>query len=151
MSIRSLLVVFAIAGCTHPHDVNAVYAIAPQAGGSLEVLLNKASDAMTIAVNDVVVVDRKFSRKAHVDGIPEGPAHVVIATGGGCEQQSLVERDVEITPGVVTSIVLPGPERNHGCMVYAGLVYVGLNIGILAYAVMAGLLYESHHAHVAHK
>ena len=45
-----------------------------------------ASNALTVAVNNQVLVDRKRSRRgAYIDGVPIGDATVQIATGGGCE------------------------------------------------------------------
>ncbi len=137
-------ILFLIAACSHPHDVMAVYALAPPAAGSLEVLLNSPSGALTVTVNDTVVVDRKESRKAHVDGIPAGTAHVTVATGGRCEHGAITERDVEITPGVVTTLVLPGPETTLGCQVYSGLYYVGFSIVFLGYAVLSDVAAHHH-------
>src|SRR5438105_3823609 len=110
MSIRNLLIVIASASCTHPHDVNAVYAGAPPGAGAIDVVLNNPSAALTVAVQDKLVVDRAYSRRAHVDGVPAGAAHVHVATGGRCEQGAMTDVDVNVPAGGIATIALPGPE-----------------------------------------
>lgn len=148
MSLHSLLaLLILIAGCTHPHDI-AVQLAVPQPGtGALDVVLNSASGALSVTIDGSLVVDRKYSRKAHVEGIAPGVAHVRVATGGGCEQAAEYDRDVEIVPGATTTLALPGPEPNHGCMVYAGLTYVGMNIALVALAAMAVVAGTAAEAH----
>jgi hypothetical protein len=119
------------------HDVTAVYSASPpMGGGAIEVALNDSTSALSITVNDVLVVDRERSRKAHIDGVPIGLARVRVATGGRCEQAREYDREVEVIPGQTAHLILPGPEGSVGCMVYYGLVYVGMNIGLAAIALI---------------
>lgn len=146
MSPRYCLIV--LTACTVPKDVTAVYAPAQPASGAIDVVLNHPSTTLTVAVADQLVVDRKYSRKAHIDGVPPGPAHVRVATGGHCEQGSLTEHDVMVPAGGVATIALPGPEPNLGCEVFLGLYYVGLNVGVAAMAI--AMVAASQVQHVTH-
>lgn len=148
MSPRITLVCLVAAACTHPHDVTAVYAPATPAAGAVDVVLNSPSDALTVAVGDQLVVDRKYSRKAHIDGIPAGPMHVRVATGGRCEQGSLTEHDIIVPAGGTTTITLPGPEPNTGCAIFTGLYYIGMNVGIAAVAI--AMVADAQVRHVTH-
>jgi hypothetical protein len=103
--------------------------------GNVEVVLNNASDALSVAVNDQLVVDRKFSRKATIGGVPAGPAKVHVAIGGGCETGALFDREIEVYPGQTTTVNLPGPEISTGCAIASGLYYVGMNVGYVAISV----------------
>jgi hypothetical protein len=115
------------------HDVSATFALSPSVpAGNVEVVLNNASDALSVAINDQLVVDRKLSRKATIGGVPAGPARVHVAIGGGCETGATFDRDIEVIPGATTTITLPGPEISTGCAIASGLYYVGLNIGYVA-------------------
>lgn len=137
MSLRCISVSLAVAAaCSRPHDVTVAYAARSSTGaGSVDVLLNSPSRALSITVNDALVVDRKYSRKARIEGLPLGIARVHIATGGKCEHAAEYDREVEIIPGATASLVFPGPEPNHGCMVQLALTYVGWNIGMVAMAI----------------
>jgi hypothetical protein len=143
MSYRLTLV--ALAACTHPHDVVAVYAPAPPGAGAIDVVLNSPSGALTVAVDGKLVVDRKYSRKAHIDGVPPGVAHVHVATGGACEQGKLEDFEVDVEPGQTAVLAMPGPEPNHGCAVFSGLYYVGMNVGLVALAVLTLGMTEKQH------
>jgi hypothetical protein len=136
MTVRTgLPFVLALAACARPHDVTAVYARGPSSTGAVEVVLNNASDALSVSINDALVVDRKHSRRVRVEGIPPGPARITVATGGGCEAGRAIDREVEVLAGQTTTVPLPGPEPNTGCMVFAGLYHVGLQVGMVAVAV----------------
>ncbi len=148
MSAPRLLVALSLAACTHPHDVAAVYAPATPGTGAVDVVLNSPSDALTVTVGDQLVVDRKYSRKAHVDGVPAGPVHVRVATGGRCEQGSLTHQEIVVPAGGTTTIALPGPEPNLGCAIFTGLYYVGMNVGLAAIAVAA--VADAQVRHVTH-
>jgi hypothetical protein len=135
--IRGVFVV-ALAACTYPHDVTAAFPAAPDPqAGAVDVVLASASHAMSVTINDALVVEHKATRKAHVDGVPSGPAHVRVATGGGCEAATFVEQDVSVPPGGVATVALPGPETSHSCALLLGLEYVGMNIGVVAIAIAA--------------
>jgi hypothetical protein len=133
--MKALLLLSAVAGCAH--DVRVDYARAMPDTGSLEVVLNDASRSLSVTVDGALMVDRRRSRKARIDGIPAGPVSVTVATGGGCEQAMTVDRTVDIVPGAVTTLALPAPEPNTGCMIYSGLYYVGLNVGLVAVVLAA--------------
>jgi hypothetical protein len=122
-----------------------MYAPTVPASGAVDVVLNDASRALTITVDDQLVVQRAHARRAHIVGIPPGPVHVHVATGGQCEVGSIFDRDVIVAPGARATLALPGPETNVGCAVFDGLYYIGLNIGILAIAVLAAS--ETHVVH----
>jgi hypothetical protein len=127
--------VLALCACTGcASDVVARYPSAPGVSGAIDIVLNDASRALTVEIDDQLVVDRATSRRAHVDGIPAGIAHVRIATGGRCEQGAVTERDVVVMPGTTATLVLPGPEPNHGCMVYDGLALLALVVEAVAIA-----------------
>jgi hypothetical protein len=134
--IASLLIVTFVAGCAR--DVHVTHPYATPTSGTVEVVLNRPTRSLTVAVDGALVVDRERSRRARIDGVPAGLARISIATGGGCEAGRTVDRDVEVFPGRTTTITVPGPEPNAGCMIYSGLYYVGLNIGILAIVIAAG-------------
>jgi len=139
------LTLLALAACTHPHDVQAVYAPAPPGAGAIDVVLNSPSGALTVAVDGKLVVDRKYSRRAHIDGVPPGRAHVHVATGGECEQGAMNDFELDVDPGQTATLALPGPEPNHGCAVFSGLYYVGLNVGLVALAVITLGMAEPRH------
>lgn len=147
MSSRITLALLLVA-CTHAHDVAAVYAPVVPGTGAIDVVLNSPTGALTVAVGDQLVVDRKFSRKAHIEGVPAGPMHVRVATGGRCEQGSLTEHDVIVPAGATTTIALPGPEPNTGCAIFSGLYYVGMNVGIAAVAI--AMVADAQVRHVTH-
>ena len=147
MSYR--LSLLALAACTHPHDVQAVYAPAPPGSGAIDVVLNSPSGALSVAIDGKLVVDRKYSRKAHIDGVPPGRSHVHVATGGQCEQGAMNDFDVDVEPGQTATLALPGPEPNHGCAIFSGLYYVGMNIGLAAMGIV--LLAASEPRHVGLK
>ncbi|MBA3539375.1 MAG: hypothetical protein H0T79_07075 [Deltaproteobacteria bacterium] len=126
--------------CSHPQDIAVNYAVRQADSGTVDVVLNGASDALSVAVNGALVVDRKFSRKAHVEGVPAGPARVTVATGGGCEDRSMTEHDIEIVAGSTTTLTLPGPTPNTGCMIYAGLSSIAVQISMVGLAIMVGAL-----------
>lgn len=122
------------------HDIQAAYvALSPIPTGNIDVVLNDTTRTLSVTVNDTLVVDRKHTRKATITAVPAGLARVQVATGGRCEQGRTVERDVEVIPGATTTVALPGPEPNVGCMVFQGLYYVGLNIGLAAATVAAAV------------
>ncbi len=117
------------------HDVSATFALSPHIpAGTVEVVLNNASDALSVTINDQLVVDRKLSRKATIGGVPAGPARVHVAIGGKCETGATYERDVEVIPGATATINVPGPELSTGCAIASGLYYVGMNVGYVAIA-----------------
>jgi hypothetical protein len=143
--MRALLIV--LVACHHAEDVSATYPGGPPGAGSIDVALNDPSQKLTVAINDQLVVDRRFSRKAHIVGVPAGVAHVHVATGGGCEQRSLTEHDIVVPPGGSATILLPGPEPNTGCALLLGLFYVGLNVALVADAIILGHLAGGHAGH----
>lgn len=132
-----IALVLALSACApKARDVSATFALSPHIpAGTVEVVLNNASDALSVAINDQLVVDRKLSRKATIAGVPAGPARVHVAIGGGCETGATFDRDIEVIPGATTTLSLPGPEISTGCAVASGLYYVGINIGYVAMAV----------------
>jgi len=134
MKLASLLVVTLVAGCAH--DVQVTYPRATPAAGTLEVALNAPTSELSVAVDGALVVDRKHSRRARIDGVPAGRALVRVVTSGGCEVNQTVERAVEIIPGQLTTLALPGPESSTACAVFQGLYYVGMNVGLVAVAVV---------------
>jgi hypothetical protein len=103
--------------------------------GAIEIVLNDPTRALTVEVDNQLVIDRAHSRRAHIDGVPAGTAHVRIATGGRCEQGVVTERDIAVMPDAISTLVLPGPEPNSGCMVYEGLALVALVVELVAFAV----------------
>lgn len=137
MSTRIALALLALGACApKAQDVSATFALAPGLqAGNVEVVLNNATDALSVAVNDQLVVDRKYSRKATIGGVPAGPTRVHVAIGGGCETGAMFDRDIDVFPGQTTTVNLPGPEISTGCAVLSGLTYVGLNVGYVAIAV----------------
>ena len=54
-------------------------------------------------------------------------------------------QDVDVEPGQTATLAMPGPEPNHGCAVFSGLYYVGLNVGLVAMAVLTLGLAEKQH------
>jgi hypothetical protein len=138
--IASLLVltvsVLSTAGAGCAHDVRTTYPRASVAGGTLEVALNAPTDQLSIAVNGDLVVDRKHSRKATIELVPAGANVVRVVTSGSCEQGTTVEHVVEIAPGQVTTLALPGPDAGLACAVFNGLYYVGMNL-VIAGAIVA--------------
>jgi hypothetical protein len=124
-----------VAGCAH--DVVARFPLAaPGDTGAIDVVLNDPSGKLTIAVDDLLVVDREHSRHAHIMGVPAGTAHVRVATGGRCDAGAVTERDVAVTPGMTTTLALPGPNPDHGCMVYLGLLVVSYAIDMVVIAML---------------
>ncbi|HEY4176459.1 MAG TPA: hypothetical protein VGM90_06495 [Kofleriaceae bacterium] len=141
MPTRLALIAFIpLAACAHTaSDVSASYASTLDTpSGSIEIALNSPSQALTIAVNDHVLVDRKNTRKALINGVPAGPAHVVVSVGAQCEQNHMYERDLNLVPGVTAQLALPGPEVGEGCATLAGAEHIGLQIGWVA-AILAWL------------
>lgn len=134
MTRFALIAFIPLAACAHgASDVAANYTpILDTPSGSIEVLLNSPSQALTVSVNDHVLVDRKFSRKAVINSIPAGPAHVLVSVGGNCEQNHTYERDVTSVPGVPTQLALPGPEVGEGCATLAGAQHIATQIGWVA-------------------
>ncbi len=136
MTTRIALVLALSACAPKAQDVSTTFALSPNMpAGNVEVVLNNPSGALSVAVNDQLVVDRKLSRKATIGGVPAGPARVHVAIGGGCETGATYDRDIEVIPGATTTVNLPGPEVSTGCAVASGLYYVGINIGYVAMAV----------------
>jgi len=135
-----IALVLALTACApKARDVSATFALSPNIpAGNVEVVLNNPSDALSVAINDQLVVDRKLSRKATIGGVPAGIARVHVAIGGGCETGATFEREIEVIPGATTTVNLPGPEISNGCAIASGLYYVGINIG---YAALALALY----------
>lgn len=140
--------VLALGACApKAQDVSATFALSPNIpAGNVEVVLNNASDALSVAINDQLVVDRKLSRKATIGGVPAGPARVHVAIGGGCETGATYDREIDVIPGATTTVNLPGPEISTGCAVASGLYYVGLNVGYVAMsiALVGGALAARH-------
>jgi hypothetical protein len=133
--VASLLLVAFVTTTACAHDVHATYPRASLAAGVLEVALNAPTGELTVAVNGDMVVDRKHSRRARIDGVPAGRNLVRVVTSGSCEQSATTEKEVHITPGQVTTLALPAPDSSLACAVFDGLYYVGLNIGIAAVTV----------------
>ncbi len=134
--IAGVVALVSIAGCSHAVDVTTAFPAARGDSGAVEVVLNDPSRAVSVTIDDALVVERKHTGRVHVDGVPAGSAHVRVATGGRCEQGSTSDQDVVVTPGSTSTIVLPGAEPNLGCMVLSGLDYIGLEVGMVALAVM---------------
>ncbi len=131
---KHVLSICACAGCAS--DVVARYPSAPGVSGAIDIVLNDPSRALTVEVDDQLVVDRATSRHVHIDGIPAGNAHLRIATGGRCEQGVVTERDVAVLPDASSTLVLPGPEPNHGCMVYEGLALLAIAVEAVAISIV---------------
>lgn len=134
---RLAVAVVLFAGCHHPHDIEARYALQGGEAGAVDVILNQASSALTVAIDDHVVVDRKYSRRAHIEGVPAGEVHVRVATGGSCEQGRVDDRTLQVEPGQTVTIALPGPEISNGCAIFAGLNQVALSVELVSLAVLA--------------
>jgi len=131
--MHRLFLVAALAACAH--DVTAHY---PSDGpsGAIDIQLNNPSGALTVAVNDHVMVDRKHSRKAHIDGIPIGDAVVQVAVGGACEQGKTETRTVDVQAGVTSTIVMPGPEPNTPCAIMDGASWVFLGLELVTLGIL---------------
>ncbi|HEY4239464.1 MAG TPA: hypothetical protein VGM88_06595 [Kofleriaceae bacterium] len=114
-------------------------------GGALDVVLGGASRGLSVSIDDTLVVDHAFARRAHVDSIPPGPARVHVAVGGGCEASRIYDRRVDIIAGATVAIPLPAPEPNTACMVGQGLSSIALMLELVATAV---LLDSAVHHHV---
>jgi hypothetical protein len=136
-SIRLSLMVAVAGGCTGPQDITAVFPHPTPMAGAVDVSLNSPDGAMTVTVDDALVVDRKYSRKAHIDGVPAGPATVHVAIGGKCVKAREYTRELEIEPGQTSQIALPGAEVNDGCAVLDGLLLVADTIELVALGVLA--------------
>ncbi|HEY4055536.1 MAG TPA: hypothetical protein VGM39_02970 [Kofleriaceae bacterium] len=134
MTRFALLAFIPLAACAHTaSDVAATYTTTLDTPtGSIEVALNSPSQALSVTVNDHVLVDRKNTRKALINGVPAGPAHVIVSVGTQCEQNHTYERDVNLVPGVTAQLALPGPEVGEGCATLAGAQHVATQIGWLA-------------------
>jgi hypothetical protein len=129
------LTLIVVAGCAH--DVVTRFPLAaPSDTGAIDIVLNDPSDKLTVTVNGLLVVDREHSRHAHIADVPAGNARVRVATGGRCEGGAVTERDVTVTPGMTTMLVLPGPNPDRGCMTYFGLTAVAFAIEVVAVAVL---------------
>jgi hypothetical protein len=135
-SVASAVVTSLVAACSHPHDVVGAFPYRQPDSGALDVVLNDPSRKLTVTVNDQLVVDRAFTRRAHIDGVPSGIAHVHVASGGKCEQGRNFDRSVTIEPGTLATLAVPGPEPNFGCMVWDGLNQVAFEIGMVSIGVM---------------
>ncbi len=147
MSPRFTLACLLVA-CSHPHDVTAVYAPVTPGAGAIDVVLNSPSGSLTVTVGEQLVIDRKFSRHAHIDGVPAGPTRVRVATGGNCERGSVTDHDVIVPAGGTATVALAGPEPNTGCAIFTGLYYVGMNVGLAAIAIAA--IADARTPHVTH-
>ena len=120
-------------GCAH--DVVTRFPLsAPGQSGAIDVVLNDPTSRLTIAIDDILVVDREHSRHAHIDGVPAGTVRVRVATGGSCEAAAVTERDLIVTPGVTSTLALPGPNGDHGCMVYVGLLGIAFAIEAVGFS-----------------
>jgi len=128
MSYRYATIAVVLTGCFHhrAQDVTASFAPAQPANGAIDVVLESPSRKLSVAVDGRLVVDRVHSRKAHVEGVPAGPAHVRVAVGGRCEREGIIDEEVEVRPGDTTTVLLPGPEKRHACMIATGVVHVAL-------------------------
>jgi len=133
----SLLVLVIVAGCFHHRapEVTAHFAPSSPDSGAIDVVLQSPTRAMTVAVDGALAVDRAHTRKAHIDGVPAGPAHVQVAVGGRCERGGLVQEDVEVAPGRTTTIVLPGPDRKFACTAVTTAATVALTLTLIRPAI----------------
>jgi hypothetical protein len=125
--------VLVVAGCFHPraHDVTAHLVPMSPSSGAIDVVLSAPSKKLTIAVDGNLVVDRAYSRHAHIDGVPAGPGHVQVVVDGHCERGGTAEEDVDVPAGGTATVVLPGPDKNHACMVATGVVHVALALTLI--------------------
>jgi hypothetical protein len=135
---RHLALLALLAGCSHAADVVTAYPASRTESGAVEVVLNDPTRAMSVTINDQLVVDHKETRKAHVDGIPPGTAHIRVATGGRCEHGNVVDQDVEIIAGQTSTVALAGPEPGLGCMIFSGLDSIAGEVGAIAIALALG-------------
>ena len=134
--VATAVVTSLVAACSHPHDVVSAFPYRQPESGALDVVLNDPSRKLSVTVNDQLVVDRAFTRRAHIDGVPAGVAHVHVASGGKCEQGRNFDRSVTIEPDALATLAVPGPEPNLGCMVWSGLDEVAAEVGLVAVAVV---------------
>ena len=136
---RASLVLMSVlaAGCFHhrAHDVTAHLASPAPASGAIDIVLQAPTRAMTVAVDGALAVDRAHTRKAHIDGVAAGPAHVQVAVGGRCERGGLIDEDVMVAPGATTTIVLPGPDRRFACVAATTAVHVALALTLIRPAI----------------
>jgi hypothetical protein len=146
--MKPLLACVALAACARPHDIETRYPAAPPVPtGAVEVRLNQPSSALTVTVDDRIVVDRARSRRALVTDVPAGPATVHVATGGRCERGRDTTVTVDVVPGQVATVALPGPEATTGCQIAGGLTLVSFAlVGIEAAVVEVALALR--HPHV---
>ncbi len=133
--LATAVVTSLVTACSHPHDVVSAFPYRQPNSGALDVVLNDPSRKLTVTVDDQLVVDRAFTRRAHIDGVPAGVARVHVASGGECEQGRAFDRRVTIEPGELATLAVPGPEPSLGCEVFVGLSDVALEIGLVALAI----------------
>jgi hypothetical protein len=123
-----------LAACAH--DVRTQFPAPPDpSSGVVEVVLNQPSSALTVTIDGHLLAARAHSRRVRVEGVPSGDAKVQVAIGGGCEQGRLADFVVAVTPGQVSTLVVPGPEPSTGCAVLNGLALVALGMEAVALAV----------------
>jgi hypothetical protein len=133
-----------LVACSNQHDVRAVYPGGGLEAGALDVVLNVPTAGLTVSIGDKIVVDRESTRRAHIDGVPAGPAHVRVATAGKCEQHTLGEFDVAIPPSGVATLALPGPAEDQGCGIFAGLMYIGMGVEAIALVAVTEASRQAH-------
>jgi len=152
-SLRLTLAAVAAAvlpACTSPQDISVNYPRPAPVGeptGTIDVSLTTADGNMTVTVNDAMVVERKYSRKAHIANVPAGPAVLHVALGGNCVKAREYTRELDVTPGQTVEVALPGAEVNDGCAVYQGLLLVAEVLELVAAATVLAVVGSSSAAH----
>jgi hypothetical protein len=128
------LVLIALTACAH--DVTARYAA--NGGGTVQVLLSHAASAVTVSIDDHVVIESAHTRKATIEGVPPGDARVQVVVGGECTKGFVDERHVWVEPGANATLALPGPELSTGCAIVQAGSMVALGLELIAVAILSG-------------
>jgi hypothetical protein len=128
------LALVALAGCAH--DVTARYA--PEGGGTVQVLLSHAASAVTVAIDDQVVIERAHTSKATISGVPPGDARVRVVVGGVCAKGFVEERHLWVQPGRSATLALPGPELTTACAIVQAGAWVAVGLEIVGLAILSG-------------
>jgi hypothetical protein len=123
-SLRAVALVAASTLAACAHDVHTRLPSEPgEPTGSITVIVTQPARDLTIAVNGVLVAERRHTKKVRVDGVPTGAADVVIAAGAGGTR---VERHVrvQVEQGRETAIPIGSPSGSASGTALTGFLSI---------------------------
>jgi len=130
------LAVVVAAGCARDVHVR-LPSDADEPTGSVTVVVTQPARDLTVAVNGVLVAERRHTKKVVVTGVPSGLVDVVIAAGAG---ETRLERHVRVDVEEGRDTAIPVGAPTGSALRAVGLGALSVAVWVLSRAAYLALL-----------